>query len=86
MKVLKKYYYIASDSETILDKVIGEHNRSIENGTYYEKNPDIKKPEPKKMVRQRNALLMIEDLILIILGASISSAYFCWLEYRARKN
>tara|TARA_A100001391_G_C5041374_1_gene270977 strand:- start:903 stop:1025 length:123 start_codon:yes stop_codon:yes gene_type:complete len=29
---------------------------------------------------------MIEDLILIILGASISSAYFCWLEYRARKK
>tara|TARA_R100000329_G_scaffold130081_1_gene109154 strand:- start:192 stop:536 length:345 start_codon:yes stop_codon:yes gene_type:complete len=41
-----KHYYIASDSETILNKVIGEHNESVENGTYYEKNPDIKKPEP----------------------------------------
>ena len=29
---------------------------------------------------------MIEDLILIILGASISSTYFIWLDYRARKK
>jgi len=29
---------------------------------------------------------MIKDLILIILGASISSTYFIWLQYRARKK
>ena len=29
---------------------------------------------------------MIEDLILIILGASISSTYFIWLDYRAKKK
>jgi hypothetical protein len=29
---------------------------------------------------------MIKDLILIILGASISSAYFCWLIHRDKKK
>ena len=44
-----KHYYIASDSETILNKVIGEHNKSIENGTYYEEHPDVKKPSEEEM-------------------------------------
>ena len=41
-------YYLASDSETIMDKVISAHNKSVRDGTYYEEHPDVKKPEPKE--------------------------------------
>ena len=29
---------------------------------------------------------MIKDLILIILGAGFSSAYFCWQQYKDKKE
>jgi len=29
---------------------------------------------------------MIKDLLLIILGAGISSAYFCWQQYKDKKE
>jgi C4-dicarboxylate transporter len=29
---------------------------------------------------------MVKDLILIILGAGVSSAYFCWQQYKDKKE
>ena len=37
-------YFLASDSDTIMNTVVSNHNKSVENGTYYEK-PEIKKEE-----------------------------------------
>ena len=36
-------YFLASDVETVMNKVIYSHNKSVENGSYYKK--DIKKDE-----------------------------------------
>ncbi len=41
-------YFLASDSETIMERVISLHNKSVANGSYYENNPEVKKPEVKK--------------------------------------
>jgi len=41
-------YFIVSDAETVLDSVVTSHNKSVENGSYYENHPEIKKPEVKK--------------------------------------
>jgi len=41
-------YFLASDVDTVLESVCKHHNKSVENGTYYEKHPEIKKPEVKK--------------------------------------
>jgi len=41
-------YFLASDVDTVMDKVITAHNKSVANGTYYDKHPEIKKPEVKK--------------------------------------
>ena len=41
-------YFIASDVETVMDKVVTAHNKSVANGTYYDKHPEVKKPEVKK--------------------------------------
>ena len=37
-------YFLASDVATVLNRVITSHNKSVENGTYYEQNPEVKKP------------------------------------------
>ena len=37
-------YFIASDIDTIMNRVISLHNKSVENGSYYENHPDIEKP------------------------------------------
>jgi len=39
-------YFLASDSDTVMERVISLHNKSVENGSYYEKHPEVKKPEP----------------------------------------
>jgi len=39
-----KAYFLASDISTVMDKVITSHNKSVEDGSYYEKHPDIEKP------------------------------------------
>jgi len=39
-------YFLASDVDTVMDKVVSAHNKSVSNGTYYEKHPEVKKPEP----------------------------------------
>ena len=41
-------YFLASDSDTIMNTVVSNHNKSVVNGSYYEKHPEIKKPEDKK--------------------------------------
>jgi len=41
-------YFLASDIDTVLESVCKHHNESVENGTYYDKHPEIKKPEVKK--------------------------------------
>ncbi len=33
-----KTFFIASDSETIMNRVITQHNESVSNGTYYKKH------------------------------------------------
>ena len=42
-------YFLASDSDTVMDKVVSAHNKSVSNGTYYEKHPDVKKPSEEEM-------------------------------------
>ena len=37
-------YFLASDVATVLNRVITSHNKSVENGTYYEQHPEVKKP------------------------------------------
>ena len=41
-------YFLASDIDTVLESVCKHHNESVENGTYYDLHPEIKKPEVKK--------------------------------------
>ena len=41
-------YFLASDVDTVLEKVIVHHNKAVANGSYYDKHPEIKKPEVKK--------------------------------------
>ena len=38
-------YFLASDSDTIMNTVISSHNKSVENGSYYEKHPEIERPD-----------------------------------------
>ena len=40
-----KCYFIASDSDTIMNTVVSSHNKSVENGSYYEKHPEIERPD-----------------------------------------
>ena len=39
-----KSYFLASDIDNVLENVAYHHNKSVENGTYYEKHPEIEKP------------------------------------------
>jgi phage protein D len=39
-----KSYFIASDISTVLSSVAKHHNKSVEDGSYYEKHPEVKKP------------------------------------------
>ena len=41
-------YFLASDVDTVMNKVVTAHNKSVANGTYYDNHPEIKKPEVKK--------------------------------------
>ena len=38
-------YFLASDTETVMNTVATAHNKSVENGTYYDNHPEIKKAE-----------------------------------------
>jgi len=38
-------YFLASDVDTILESVCKHHNKSVENGTYYDKHPEIDRPD-----------------------------------------
>ena len=40
----KQSYFLASDVDTVLENVAHHHNKSVENGSYYEKHPEIKRP------------------------------------------
>ena len=42
-------YFLASDVDTVLGNVAKQHNKSVENGTYYEKHPEVKKPSEEEM-------------------------------------
>jgi len=42
-------YFLASDVDTVMDKVVSAHNKSVSNGTYYEKHPEVKKPSEEEM-------------------------------------
>ena len=37
-------YFLASDVDTVLENVAKSHNKSVENGSYYENHPEVKKP------------------------------------------
>ena len=37
-------YFLASDVDTVLENVAYHHNKSVQNGTYYDKHPEIKRP------------------------------------------
>ena len=41
-------YFLASDVDTVLDNVAEQHNKSVQNGSYYKQHPEVKKPEVKK--------------------------------------
>ena len=41
-------YFLASDVDTVMSNVAYHHNKSVSNGTYYDKHPEVKKPEVKK--------------------------------------
>ena len=41
-------YFLASDVDTVLENVVKHHNKSVENGSYYEKHPEVKRPDTKK--------------------------------------
>jgi len=38
-------YFLASDVDTVMNKVVTAHNKSVENGSYYKNHPEVKKPE-----------------------------------------
>ena len=44
-----KSYFLASDVDTVLENVAKSHNKSVENGSYYENHPEIEKPEEVKI-------------------------------------
>ena len=37
-------YFLASDIDNVLENVAYHHNKSVENGTYYENHPEVEKP------------------------------------------
>ena len=37
-------YFLASDVDTVLENVAYHHNKSVQNGTYYDMHPEIKRP------------------------------------------
>ena len=39
-----KSYFLVSDVDTVLENVAYHHNKSVENGSYYENHPEVKKP------------------------------------------
>ena len=41
-------YFLASDTETVMNTVATAHNKSVENGTYYDNHPEVKRPDIKK--------------------------------------
>ena len=41
-------YFLASDVDTVMNKVVTSHNKSVSNGSYYEKHPEVKRPDTKK--------------------------------------
>ena len=38
-------YFIASETERGFSEVVKLHNKSVEDGSYYEKHPEIKRPD-----------------------------------------
>ena len=38
-------YFLASDVNTVLNNVAEHHNKSVANGTYYDKHPEIDRPD-----------------------------------------
>ncbi len=38
-------YFLASDVDTVLGNVAKSHNKSVENGSYYENHPEIERPD-----------------------------------------
>ena len=40
-------YFIATDVESATNEVIKFHNKSVEDGSYYERHPEIKRPQIK---------------------------------------
>ena len=41
-------YFLASDVDTVMNRIASVHNKSVANGSYYEKHPEIKRPDIKK--------------------------------------
>ena len=41
-------YFLASDIDTVLSSAVHHHNKSVENGTYYDNHPEVKKPSEQE--------------------------------------
>jgi len=44
-----KSYFIASDISTVLGSIAKHHNKSVEDGSYYEKHTQVKKPSEEEI-------------------------------------
>ena len=40
-------YFIATEIESGFNEIVKLHNKSVEDGSYYEKHPEVKRPEAK---------------------------------------
>ena len=40
-------YFIATEIESGFNEIVKLHNKSVEDGSYYERHPEIKRPEAK---------------------------------------
>ena len=45
--VIDQTYFIATEIESGFKEIIKLHNKSVEDGSYYERHPEIKRPETK---------------------------------------
>ena len=45
--VIDQTYFIATEIESGFNEIVKLHNKSVEDGSYYERHPEIKRPEAK---------------------------------------
>ena len=45
--VIDQTYFIATEIESGFNEIVQLHNKSVEDGSYYERHPEIKRPQIK---------------------------------------